>query len=193
MSRPPGTLIVLNGTSSAGKTTLLHELQQALAGPYLEAGLDKFLWMLPRRYLAPPLWNDVLGEAVRAGDTGHRLVSGMHHAIAALSRAGSHVVADHVLVDARWLDECRALFGGLPTLFVGVLCPLPALAERERSRADRTLGQAAAQLGLVHAAARYDLTVDTSRLNPAQCAAAVAAHLAAQGPNFAFGSGPVSA
>lgn len=188
----PGTLIVLNGTSSAGKTTLLRELQQQLPEPYLEAGLDKFLWMLPRRYLAAPLWNEVLGEAVRAGEVGHRLASGMHHALAALSRAGCHVVADHVLVEPAWRDECRTLFRGLPTLFVGVVCPLPALVERERARADRTLGQAARQLERVHEGAGYDLTVDTSRLTPAACAQAIVAHLATHGPNLVFGSGPLT-
>jgi chloramphenicol 3-O-phosphotransferase len=51
----PGTIILLNGTSSSGKTTLLKTLQAALPEPFLDSGLDRFLWMLPKRYLEPPL------------------------------------------------------------------------------------------------------------------------------------------
>ncbi|NIP51374.1 hypothetical protein GWN42_05855, partial [candidate division KSB1 bacterium] len=66
-----------------GKTSILKELQRILSEPYLNAGIDKFIWMLPSRYLDRPLWDDVLGLATSAGQTGHRLFSGMHHAIAA--------------------------------------------------------------------------------------------------------------
>jgi len=43
-----GKIILLNGTSSSGKSTLLRGLQQVLSQPYLEMGLDKFIWMLPK-------------------------------------------------------------------------------------------------------------------------------------------------
>ncbi len=141
----PGMIIILNGASSSGKTSLVRALQKTLDGPYLDAGLDRFLWMLPGRYLDRPLWDDVLGLATEAGATGHRLVLGMHRAIAALARAGNCVIADHVLVESAWLADCAAVFVELPAWLVGVRCPLEVLVERERSRADRTLGQAAAQ------------------------------------------------
>ena len=71
----PG-IIILNGTSSSGKTSLLEVLQTRLAEPYLNAGIDKFIWMLPERYLERLLWDDVLGLATRAGATGHTLFPG---------------------------------------------------------------------------------------------------------------------
>jgi len=184
----PGTIIILNGTSSSGKSTLLRELQSALSEPYLDAGLDRFLWMLPRRYLDATRWPEVFGQAVRAGPIGLRLVSGIHQGIASLSRAGGNVLADHVLVVPEWRAECRSLFRGLPSLFVGVLRPAEALIQRELARADRTLGQALAQLDYVHEDADYDITVDTSLLSPAQGAEAVVTYLAQNGPNYAFGS-----
>ncbi len=42
-----GTIIFLNGTTSAGKTSTARMLQTIMAEPYLEAGIDTFLWMLP--------------------------------------------------------------------------------------------------------------------------------------------------
>ncbi len=89
VSEKTGTIVILNGTSSSGKSSIVRALQGIFEEPYLEAGLDKFLWMLPKRYLNRPLWDEVLGLADRAGPVGHRLVSGMHQAIAALSRAGN--------------------------------------------------------------------------------------------------------
>lgn len=166
-------IILLNGASSSGKTTLVRAWQQAMATPYLDAGLDRFLWMLPGRYLKQPLWDDVLGLATEAGETGHRLVHGMHRAIAALSRAGNYVVADHVLVEPEWVTDCANVLADLPAWLIGVRCPLPVLVERERSRGDRTLGQAAAQHERVHAHGVYDFEVDTSLMSPEECADAI--------------------
>ncbi len=183
---PLGVIILLNGTSSSGKTSLVRALQDALDAPLLDAGIDRFLWMLPKRYLNPPLWDDVLGRATEAGATGQRLMSGMHHAIAALARAGNHVVADHVLVDARWVEECARLFCDLPAYFVAVRCPLDVLEQRERQRQDRTLGQARAQFDLVHAHGIYDLEVDTSLASPEQCAQQIVDLVSSGRPPQAF-------
>lgn len=185
-----GQIILLNGTSSAGKTSLVRALQQTLEQPFLDAGIDKFLWMLPKRYLNPPLWSEVfrydwppeggpLGLRISAGPLGHQLVAGMHRAIAVLALAGNHVVADHVLLDPAWVVDCAAVLGALPTLFVGVRCPLHVVEQRERDRRDRTLGQARAQFSAVHAHGRYDLEVDTSLLSPEACAEVIKQRLAA--------------
>jgi chloramphenicol 3-O phosphotransferase len=167
---PYGTIIVLNGASSSGKTSIIRALQGVLDEPLLDVGVDRFLWMLPSRYLNRPLWDDVLGPATKAGIVGERLISGMHHAIAALSINGNHVAADHVIVQARWLQECAALFKDLPAFLIGVQCPLDLLEQRERARTDRTPGQAKAQHHRVHAHGIYDLEVDTGRYSAHECA-----------------------
>jgi len=165
-----GNIIILNGTSSSGKTSIVNALQAILDEPYLEAGIDKFIFMLPGRYLDRPLWNEVLGLAVKAGPAGHTLVSGMHHAIAALSETGNNVIADHVLVEPQWMQECVTLLSDLPAYLIGVRCPKDILEQREKMRKNRTLGQAAAQFDLVHAHGVYDLEVDTSISSPEECA-----------------------
>ena len=164
------TIIFLNGTSSSGKTAILKALQDQLPDPFLEMGIDRFIFMLPRRYLNRPLWDDVLGKAVQAGISGRVLFSGMHHAIAAAARQGSNVVADHVFVEKAWVDECAALFAEMNAYLIGVQCPLDVLEQRERDRQDRTLGQARLQYDVVHKYTCYDLEVDTSILSPEECA-----------------------
>lgn len=152
--------------------------------PYLEAGIDKFIWMLPERYLNRPLWDDVLGLADEAGEMGHGLVHGMHQAISALSLAGINVLADHVLIEQNWVDECAELFSELPVYLIGVQCPLVVLEEREKSRKNRTLGQARLQFPVIHKYTVYDLEVDTSVLTLEQCAQAILARI--QDPPEAF-------
>ena len=172
-----GRVIFINGTSSSGKTSILRALQNVLEEPYLEAGIDKFIWMLPERYLDRPLWDDVLGLADKAGVTGHALVRGMHHAIAAMSETGINVLADHVLVEPSWVEHCARLFSELPAYLIGVLCPLEVLEEREKSRKNRTLGQAKLQYPVIHKYTIYDLEIDTSILTPDQCAQAILARI----------------
>lgn len=179
----PGTVIFLNGTSSSGKSTLLKQLQWQLAEPYLEAGIDKFIFMLPPRYLDWPLWDDVLGRAAESGEMGHRLFSGMHHAIAALAHAGNNVLADHVLVEPRWVRECAELFAVLPAYLIGVRCPLAEINAREARRGDRTLGQAAKQFYKAHAHGVYDFEVDTAVLSVEECAEQIKTFVAANTPN----------
>jgi chloramphenicol 3-O phosphotransferase len=169
----PGKIIILNGTSSSGKTCIIRALQNSLEGPYLEAGIDKFIWMMPPRYLERPLWDDVLGLADHAGTAGHTLVVGMHQAIEALSRTGNNVIADHVLVEPAWLRDISDRLYELPAYFIGVRCPLDVLENRERQRKNRTLGQARLQYHLVHIPGIYDLEIDTSRFTPEECAAQI--------------------
>ena len=176
---PDGTIIFINGTSSSGKTSIVHALQDLLTEPYLEAGIDKFIFMLPGRYLDRPLWDDVLGLAEKAGAAGHDLARGMHRAIASLSIAGCNVIADHVLVEPAWAQDCAELFAELPAYLIGVQCPLEVLEQRERLRKNRTLGQAKLQFPVIHKYCIYDLEVDTSLLSPESCARQIQARLSA--------------
>jgi chloramphenicol 3-O phosphotransferase len=163
------TIIFLNGTSSSGKTTLLKALQKQLPEPFLDMGIDRFIWMLPSRYLDRPLWDDVLGKAVHSGPVGRTLFSGMHHAIAAAAQQGNNIIADHVFVEKAWVEECASLFSDMNAYLVGIHCPLDILEQREKDRKDRTLGQARSQFDVIHKYTKYDLELDTSKLSTETC------------------------
>lgn len=185
----PGTIVFLNGTTSSGKSSILAQLQAMLDGPFLDAGIDRFIWMLPERYLNQrELWDTVLGQAAYAGPLGHTLFSGMHHAIAALSRSGNHILADHVLVEPDWVRECATLFHELPAYLIGIRCPLEVIEQRERDRADRTLGQARKQYDRVHVHGIYDFEIDSSLASPQQCALQIQVFLQSGVPPMAFRS-----
>jgi chloramphenicol 3-O phosphotransferase len=173
-------IIVLNGTSSAGKTSLAKALQRCWDGPLLAVGIDTVVFALPGRWLNPPGWHEVFvytgsGDslAITAGPLGDRLVAGLHRSVAALADQGFDVVVDHVLLSPSWVTDAATAFAGRPVLSVGVRCPLAEVVRREAARADRTLGQARAQFDVVHAYAGYDVQVDTSLGDPDSCAAQV--------------------
>lgn len=193
-----GRVIVLNGTSSAGKSTLLRALQARLEGPWLGVGLDTIVFALPTAYLDQPGWSEVFryvpadpgGVApfrIETGELGHRLMDGLHGMVASLADAGLSVIVDHVLLEPGWLADLARRLARHDVLFVGVRCPLAVVVERERSRRDRTLGQAAAQWDIVHGAGGYDVEVDTSLLAPDEAAAVIAEVLREGFPARPFG------
>src|SRR5215475_11779641 len=80
-------IILLNGTSSAGKTTLAKALQDTLPTPYLLVGIDTVVFALPNRYVNDAAyWSEVYqyhydGDRI-AGISiqpyGDQLVLGLH-------------------------------------------------------------------------------------------------------------------
>ena len=191
-------IILLNGTGSAGKTSIARALQALFEEPYLHLGMDCFyVEVCPPKYLfrlvEPGAYvegeeararESVLflpsgtgeagqgaGTAIRLPPFGHRLISSMHHAVAAVAGLGNRVIVDHVLWEPRWLRECLELWRGFSVLFVGVRCPLAVVEARELARADRSAkGVVRWQFERVHAHGLYDLEVDTSVASPLECA-----------------------
>jgi chloramphenicol 3-O phosphotransferase len=161
-----GQIILLNGTSSSGKSTVARHLLEILETPYFHISVDAINSMRARqrtRELSPAELDVVLA----------RTRAGFHRAVAGMAQAGNNVVADYVLSEPWRLLDCLAVMAGCDVVFVGVHCSAAELARREQARGDREPGQAAAQLQQVHAHGIYDVECDTSVLGPADCAALI--------------------
>jgi chloramphenicol 3-O-phosphotransferase len=159
-------VVILNGASSAGKTSLAKALQSVAPYPFLRLSVDDFLNMLPERHAA---------RSVReaAGIPYTALVQGFHKAIASMVATGNCVIVDHVAGDRRaWLSDCLEALGDLPLMFVAVYCDLDQLLKREERRTDRlpSPALARAQHQTIHQLMVYDLEVDTTMLSPEACA-----------------------
>jgi chloramphenicol 3-O phosphotransferase len=185
-----GRIILINGTSSSGKTTLVRALQAAMPDLWLEMGIDRFAYALPGRVNGQLSWQLLFAYVRPDGRTdgpftiettalGHRFISGMHATAAALAGSGLNVIVDHVILEPEWVAEMGRLWAGFDVLSVGVRCPLDVVLERERSREDRTIGQAEAQFDVVHAWTTYDVEVDTSVLTPGEAVGRILAALEA--------------
>jgi chloramphenicol 3-O phosphotransferase len=164
-----GNIIFLNGTSSSGKAAIISVLQDRLPEPYLRLSVDEFLHLLPARYFLDPdeeLRDDLETSLIELYP---RLMSGLHHSMAALASQGVNLLVDHILQVQDWLEECVVLLSNYPVLFVGVRCDLEEAARREREE-KRVEGLALLQSDVVHTHGIYDVEVDTCQLSSNACA-----------------------
>ncbi|MEH6490250.1 chloramphenicol phosphotransferase CPT family protein [Hyphomonas oceanitis] len=170
-------VVILNGTSSAGKTTLARALQAVAEQPFLHVQMDTFLEMMPLRYAHHPEGLRILPleginppeVMIKTGPYATRVLRGMRHAIAAMANEGLNLIVDDVMLDKEQ-DEYQALLASHDVTFVKVYATLEASERREVARGDREIGQVRWQYGRVHAHVRYDLEVDTTASTPETCA-----------------------
>ncbi|MNC40196.1 Chloramphenicol 3-O phosphotransferase [compost metagenome] len=158
-----GKIILLNGVSGAGKTTLSKVLQSQLDVPFYHICCDDFMNMTPIQILRDDLDNQLLITQ-----------DIMHEAIQLFSSKGHHVIVDDVVLDLPdkndWLFEYVTMFADYPVLFVRVDCPLEELERREVYRGDRTIGQSKWQLAHTYTDIPYDLIVNTHANTTEECA-----------------------
>ena len=184
-----GRIILLNGSSSAGKTTLARAIQTLSAAPVQLISLDQYRDGLAPRFrgmnskasepgsrglnVVPA--EDGLRTELHFGDVGRRTLKGMRRAVAAMATVGLDVVVDDLILEPEFLGDYLAVLADFRVLFVRVQCDLATVNARESARPGRFPGTAAAHFERVHAGCRYDLQVDTARLSPRQCAERVLA------------------
>jgi chloramphenicol 3-O phosphotransferase len=151
-----GKIILLNGPSSAGKTTIAKAIQQMIDEPFWHVASDQFVesHMLPNRRAEG---GDFAWTIMRP-----RFFGAFHRCLPAIADAENNLVIDHVIEFADWLRELVALLAPFDVFFVGVHCPLAELERRERARGDRTLGEARDHLAVVHSFGRYDYEIDST-------------------------------
>ena len=186
----PGRVIVLNGTSSSGKTTLAKTLQArfARAGEcWIVIALDDFFPKLPAGWFKIGdhegtyaeqgiVFERIDGEIERRiGPIGVAMIAAYRGAVGCAARAGLNVIVDEVLLSeedwAAWTAELR----GLEAFWVRVDLELALVEARERDRGDRVIGMARAQYDVVHRYAVYDARVDTGTMDADAAADAVLA------------------
>ncbi len=155
-----GMVILLNGTSSSGKSSIARELLTILDGTWFHMPVDAFHAMRCDR--------DIADEDLQAEID--RTAKGFHRAVAGMAAGGNNLVVDYPL-SRRWrLLDLLGLLVPADTVFVGVHCPLPELERREIERGDRLRGLAAMQYHHVHSHGLHDIDVDTGLHTPRQCA-----------------------
>jgi len=168
----PIQIIILNGGSSSGKSSIARALQGLLPEPWLTFGVDDFVDALP-----PAMRNSddglvfLPGGRISVGPGIRRLREAWECGIAAIARAGVGVIIDDVFLSGAAVQErWRVALHDLPILWVGVRCDPLVAAEREAKRGDRVPGMAALQAELVHRDVAYDLAVDSTRATAEACA-----------------------
>ena len=164
-----GKIIILNGASSSGKSSLGRALQSQLSQAYQHLQLDTFRNMEPPSYWKD--WEKLPPEAVASKVAA--LCRAMNAAISEYSRHVQSVIFDTVLSNPESWRYLLEDLVDLPVYLVGVTCGAEELSRREKARGDRELGLATRQSEWIHSDKEYDLLVDSTVATPEQCATEV--------------------
>jgi chloramphenicol 3-O phosphotransferase len=150
-----GKIILLNGASSAGKSTLARAIQAKINVPFWHVSVDQLMDtdVLPRARFRT-------GEFKWAASR-TAFFEGFYRSLPAYAEAGNNLIVSHIIetdADMRTLARVLASFD---VYFVGVHCDIVEMERREALRGDRPQGDARRDLATVHLNRTYDLEVDT--------------------------------
>jgi chloramphenicol 3-O phosphotransferase len=176
-----GKVIILNGPSCAGKSSIQKKFQSLMMPQlWIKLGIDNlFDTPLPDITLDTlPFWqspnsirwvqttedkekNKVI--TLYLGNEGEKVIRGMHSALAAYAKNGCNVIVDYILYNETWYDDLCAELAGIKTYWVKVNIPLKTLEEREAARGTSPKGHARSHYDTVYANIPYDLEVDSEK------------------------------
>ena len=154
-TRELGKIILINGASSAGKSTLARQLQQKLPIPFWHFSFDHL-----RDSNALPMARILSGE-IDWSTMRPAVFDGFHRCLPVLAEVGNNLIVDHIIENEIWMSDLVQLLAGLDVFFVGMHCPLPELERREQARGDRRIGEARTDYQVIHSFTEYDLEIDS--------------------------------
>lgn len=156
-------IILLNGPSSSGKSTLSRTLQRFLEekqhGTYKIISIDDFMKIAEDE----TIYEDDVFEI--SGDMCQKALDFLQDA--------PGIIIDHVITSPRIFDQLREMLQAYPIFKVRVTCPLSVLIQREIARKNRCIGSAESSYTYLFPQDGYDLTVDTHANSSVQCAATI--------------------
>jgi chloramphenicol 3-O phosphotransferase len=152
----PGKVILLNGASSSGKSTLARGLQAKLEIPFWHISIDhlRAAHVLPKSRIES---GEFPWKELRPS-----FFDGFHRCLPALSEGGNNLIVEHIVETLDWMNRLLRLLSHLDVFFVGVHCPLSELERRERERGDRRIGEAKLDYETTHTFGMYDFEVNST-------------------------------
>jgi chloramphenicol 3-O phosphotransferase len=167
-------VIVLNGASSSGKSSLAPYLQRGLPGRWFVLGVDDLIRALsfgPTDTTAGGTVHITADGSVTVTDEFRQAERVWRQAIVAVAENGIGVILDDVLLDGGH-SQARVAesIGHLSVVWVGIRCDLEVAADREVLRGDRVPGMNRHQALRVHEGVTYDVEVDTTTRSSEACA-----------------------
>ncbi|CAM4341153.1 Chloramphenicol 3-O phosphotransferase [Mycobacterium basiliense] len=195
-SAAKGKLIILNGGSSAGKTSLALAFQDLATECWMHLGIDLFWLALPPKQLdLARVWpeyytweratddNGLDWFTVHPGPILDQAMHARYHAIRAYLDDGMNVIADEVIWKREWLVDALRIFAGCQVWLVGVHVSDAEGARREQERGDRYPGWNRGSARAAHADTEYDVELDTTATPVAELARGLyTSYLACQEP-----------
>ena len=177
-------IIIINGAPSAGKTSIIKEMQKIYPQPLLHMGIDRFWAMIPDQYKE---FGEKASEGysfvrtvdggnnpiihVRSGPFAQQIDNTMAHVVKCLADCGHDVAVDEILTEKISLQHYLNTLKNHTVYFIGVRCDLQELERREKARGNREIGLARGHVDIVHQHKDYyDLVIDSTNCDAATCA-----------------------
>lgn len=205
LSGNEGIIILLNGPSCVGKSSIQKAVQKQSSLSFLQVGIDTFFDALLEepdlsQFQKEKKFDQYTpnGEYIRGieytvdgdgfpivpltiGPAGDRVIHGMHRAIAAYAQMGNNLIVDYILYKPEWVEDLNQALEGKKIIRVGVHAPLEVLEQRERSRNTSPIGHSRSHYATVHTGMAYDLKIDTSLLTPEESAQRILSLIESEG------------
>lgn len=155
-SRPPGRIILLNGASSSGKSSLARAVQARIEEPFWHISIDHLRdsGVLPTARIRS---GEFRWSSMRDG-----FFEGFEESLLAYVRCGNNLIVEHIMESRDWLLRLVRRLEGQDVFFVGLHCDLAELERREIARGDRRIGDARRDYHQIHSYCRYDAELDSS-------------------------------
>jgi chloramphenicol 3-O phosphotransferase len=183
-SSTSGAVIILNGPSSVGKSSIIKAIQTKQSTPWLSIGIDNFFVgvLPPKFYLEDKpehhtVMHGIASEdkegklfTLNIGPDGQKVIKGMHRAIAAYAHTGNNVLVDYIKYEDAWIPDLQEALKGINVIWIGVTAPLEIIQQREKMRGTSPEGHARSHYHTVHQGIHYDMMIDTAVLTSDQAA-----------------------
>jgi chloramphenicol 3-O-phosphotransferase len=203
-----GQIILVSGTSGAGKTTTCSTFARRAHEAYLMFGMDLLVGTLfPGQYTIFGAKKNEGYYGLGWGPVGWKAIEAMHEMIAAAARVGQNMVVDHLMfIDPPILQDCIWRMADVPVLFVNLKPSRQVLEKRVTERkielpppmveavggpdGVKKLAETLRAMTPWYYERAYqndctDLELDSDALTPEELCARIEARLA-QGPGTAF-------
>lgn len=153
-------IILLNGPSSSGKSTLSRVLQEVIKDKcgkrYEIVSIDDFMKIAEDETIYEDDVFEISGE--------------MCDKTAEYLGTADGVIIDHVITSERIYDQLMEASKPYSLTKVHVTCPPEVLIKREEERKNRCIGSAKDSYDYLYPKEGYDITVDTHAMTSQECA-----------------------
>lgn len=190
-------VLLLYGTSSAGKTTLLREIMKQSSIPFLFYSIDslvnnsideKFITLATssitddqKKWFYFTQSVDKAGNVsmhINQGQEASKLVEDFIDSLAIFVGKGHHVILDEIMWNPTVFDFYKKTFSAVATfVVVKVYCQLEECLRREKVRGDRIIGFSRGLNTAYDNVSNFDIEVDTTSTSPKENAQKILAEL----------------
>jgi chloramphenicol 3-O phosphotransferase len=176
-----GTVIILNGPSGSGKSSIQKEFQNLMMpNLWVKIGIDNLFdspmpnitlenmqyWQSPNPIRWVETSQDKNGHKVISllvGEQGEKAIYAMNSAIATYAENGCNVIVDYIAYKKEWLGDLQQKLNMFKTYYVAVEIPLEVLEKREADRGTSPVGHARSHYKSVYGDISYDLVVNSEK------------------------------